>query len=70
MLATALVGVLLLACATEGWFGGKIGWVLRAPLLLAALMLIAPEGFTDMVGIAIAVGVFIVARMMRNAAPA
>ena len=70
VLATALIGVLLLACATEGWFGGKIGWVLRAPLLLAALMLIAPEGITDIVGIAIAIGVFLVARLMRNAAPA
>lgn len=70
VLATALVGVLLLACATEGWFGGRIGWMLRAPLFLAAIMLITPEGITDIIGIAIAVGVFLVARMMRNAAPA
>ena len=70
VLATALIGVLLLACATEGWFGGRIGWMLRAPLFLAAILLITPEGITDIIGIAIAVGVFLVARMMRNAAPA
>ena len=70
VLATALVGVLLLACATEGWFGGRIGWILRVPLFLAAILLIIPEGFTDMVGIALAVGVFIAARAMRAATPA
>jgi len=70
VLATALVGVLLLACATEGWFGGRIGWILRVPLFVAAILLIIPEGFTDMVGIALAVGVFIAARAMRAATPA
>ncbi len=70
VLATALIGVLLLACATEGWFGGRIGWVLRVPLFIAAILLIIPEGITDMVGIAIAVGVFIAARIMRTAATA
>ncbi len=70
VLATALVGVILLACATEGWFGRPIGWALRAPLFVAAILLIVPEAITDVVGLAIAAGVFVVARMTRGAAPA
>jgi TRAP transporter 4TM/12TM fusion protein len=70
VLATALVGVILLACATEGWFGRPIGWPLRVPLLVAAIMLIVPEGVTDLIGLAIAAATFLFARMTRGVAPA
>ncbi len=70
VLATALIGVILLACATEGWFGRPIGWPLRAPLLVAAIMLIVPEGVTDLIGLAIAAATFLFARMTRGVAPA
>jgi TRAP-type uncharacterized transport system fused permease subunit len=66
VLGTALVGVVLLACATEGWFGRPIGWGFRAPLLVASLCLMVPEPITDAVGLAIAAGVFLGARMVRN----
>jgi TRAP transporter 4TM/12TM fusion protein len=70
VLATALVGVILLACATEGWFGRPIGWTLRAPLFVAAILLIVPETVTDVVGLGIAAGIFVVARMTRGTAAA
>ncbi|WP_296579545.1 TRAP transporter permease [Phreatobacter sp.] len=70
VLATALVGVILLACATEGWFGRPIGWPLRAPLFVAAIMLIVPETITDIVGMGIAAGIFVVARMTRGTSAA
>ena len=70
VLATALIGVILLACATEGWFGRPIGWALRAPLLAAAILLIVPEGITDLIGLAIAAATFLFARMTRGVAPA
>jgi TRAP transporter 4TM/12TM fusion protein len=70
VLATALIGVILLACATEGWFGRPIGWPLRAPLLLASILLIVPEGITDLIGLAIAAATFLFARMTRGVAPA
>jgi TRAP transporter 4TM/12TM fusion protein len=66
VLGTALIGVVLLACATEGWFGRPIGWVFRAPLVIASLLLMVPEPITDVIGIAIAAAVFVVARMMRS----
>jgi TRAP transporter 4TM/12TM fusion protein len=62
VLATAIGGVLLLACATEGWFGRPIGWMFRLPLALAALLLIVPEGTTDLIGLAMAAGVALAAR--------
>ncbi|WP_439572864.1 TRAP transporter permease [Phreatobacter sp.] len=67
--ATAVIGVMLLACATEGWAGRPIGWLLRLPLLAGALFLIVPEGISDIIGIGIAVAVFAVARLMPGFAP-
>jgi TRAP-type uncharacterized transport system fused permease subunit len=67
--ATAVIGVMLLACATEGWAGRAIGWPLRAPLLVGAMFLIVPETISDVIGIGIAVAVFTVARLMPHVAP-
>lgn len=50
---TALIGVFMLASAVEGWFIGKPGDVLvRLLLLISAILLIIPGGFTDIIGIA------------------
>jgi TRAP transporter 4TM/12TM fusion protein len=66
VLGTALIGVVLLACATEGWFGRPIGWAFRAPLVIASLLLMVPEPITDAIGVAIAAAVFVAARTMRS----
>jgi TRAP transporter 4TM/12TM fusion protein len=56
-LASALFGVWLLACATEGWMLNRALPILLRPVAVtAAIMLMVPEGFTDLVGLAMAGG--------------
>ncbi|NKE43694.1 TRAP transporter fused permease subunit [Roseomonas frigidaquae] len=55
--ATAGCGVFLLACATEGWMlNGRLILPLRLVAGAAGLALMAPEGMTDLVGLAVGVG--------------
>jgi TRAP-type uncharacterized transport system fused permease subunit len=67
-LASASVGVVLLACATEGWLGGRLNWPLRAIALVAAVCLIAPGTITDLVGLALGAAVWAYARFLRRGA--
>jgi TRAP transporter 4TM/12TM fusion protein len=61
---TALIGTIALACGMQGWLWGKaIPWLLRVPLLLAALLLIKPGLYTDIVGAALLIGTFFVSRV-------
>lgn len=58
--ATASIGVFLLACATEGWMrNGPLSLVMRLLSGAAGIMLMVPEGFTDIAGLAIGVGLFL-----------
>ncbi|MCS6921435.1 MAG: TRAP transporter permease [Elioraea sp.] len=50
---TAFLGVVLLACATEGWLAGRLSWPLRVACGAAAVLCIIPEGYTDLFGIAL-----------------
>ncbi|MCR4426604.1 MAG: TRAP transporter permease, partial [Firmicutes bacterium] len=50
---TALVGVVALAGAIEGWFFGGLSWLRRLALGAAALLLIRPGLLTDMAGAAL-----------------
>ncbi|MFC4168270.1 TRAP transporter permease [Teichococcus aestuarii] len=51
--ATALAGVWMLACATEGWMlNGPLPWPLRLAAGLLGLSLMVPEGYTDLLGLA------------------
>ncbi|MBX3501044.1 MAG: TRAP transporter permease [Alphaproteobacteria bacterium] len=52
---TAMIGVWLLACATEGWFTERLAMFPRVLSGIAALALITPGAITDLVGIALAV---------------
>jgi TRAP-type uncharacterized transport system fused permease subunit len=56
--ATAALGVVLLAFATEGYMAGRLPWPLRLVSGVAALMCIVPEGLTDLAGIAIGGGLY------------
>jgi TRAP transporter 4TM/12TM fusion protein len=71
VVATAACGVALLACATEGWLGGRLGWPERAALFAAALLLITPDPVTDAIGLGMALAVLAVGwvRRRRPAAP-
>ncbi len=50
---TACAGVVLLACATEGWLLGPMAWPLRLLAGGAALLLMIPETLTDLGGLAL-----------------
>jgi TRAP-type uncharacterized transport system fused permease subunit len=51
--ATASAGVIMLACATEGWLLGPMAWPPRLLAGGAALLLMIPETLTDLGGLAL-----------------
>lgn len=55
--ATACVGVVLLACATEGWLIGRLALPLRLAAGAAALLLMTPEVWTDLAGLGLGAGI-------------
>lgn len=66
--ATASIGVVLLACATEGWMVSRLSVPLRLLAGAGALLLMTPEGITDLAGLAIGsllLGLQIAARARR-----
>jgi TRAP transporter 4TM/12TM fusion protein len=69
-LASAIVGVYFLACATEGWLNGPLGRIGRALLFLAAIGLMLPEIYSSIAGIVLGVGVFAYQRWRHGADPA
>jgi TRAP transporter 4TM/12TM fusion protein len=61
--ATASLGVWLLACATEGWMlNGALPLPLRLVSAAAGVALMVPEGWTDLGGLAVAVGLVLWSR--------
>jgi TRAP transporter 4TM/12TM fusion protein len=64
---SAAVGIYLLAAAVQAWFFGPINLVLRAVLLVGALGMIQGGWITDLVGLAIGVGVFIYQKRLIGA---
>jgi len=69
-LATAIVGVYMLACATEGWLNGPMSWPLRIIALAGALALMFPEIYTDIGGLVTAVAVHAYQRWRHGPNPA
>jgi len=65
--ATAALGVWLLACATEGWMlEGRLALPLRLAAAAAGLMLMVPEGWTDLAGLALGAALLL---RQRKASP-
>ncbi len=58
VVATALLGMYLLSAAVQGYYFGTIGVILRIVLLVAALSMIEGTWYTDLFGLAVAVGLF------------
>jgi TRAP-type uncharacterized transport system fused permease subunit len=52
-IVTATIGVYSLSIALSGYFLQKVGWWGRIPFGVAAILLIIPEFYTDMMGLAI-----------------
>jgi TRAP-type uncharacterized transport system fused permease subunit len=65
---TASIGVVLLACATEGWLGGPLSRPFQVIIGVAALCLIAPGSVSDIVGLVIGAGVWFYQRSQGGSA--
>ena len=68
---TALLGVVALAGAFQGWFLIKLGWMLRIALFVAAILLILPGMVSNLIGIALFAGLagYAFTRKKHRAAP-
>ena len=51
--ATAIIGIIALSAAVEGYFKSELNPLMRLILAAGAFMLILPEGMTDLLGIAV-----------------
>ncbi len=68
--ASATIGVVGLAAGLVGWFFHPVGWLARAYLIGAAVLLIVPGVWTDLIGLAMLVvagGVSLARRKRGNA---
>ncbi|MER1987197.1 MAG: TRAP transporter permease [Solibacillus sp.] len=50
---TAIIGIIALSAAAEGFFKSNLNWILRIILAAGALCLIIPETYTDIIGLII-----------------
>ena len=64
VVVSALLGIYLLSSAVQGWFFGLLGWPLRIVLAGAALSMIAAGWFTDAIGLAAGVLVWLIQKKM------
>ncbi len=60
---TAVIGITALAFASVGYWRGVLAWWQRVLLLACSVMLIAPEFYTDIGGLALLVFVLVMQRM-------
>jgi len=65
-MVTACAGVFLLACGIQGWFlGSGAVWFLRLALIVGALFMIEGGLVSDLIGVGVAVAVFLIQRLFR-----
>jgi TRAP-type uncharacterized transport system fused permease subunit len=69
-LASAILGVYFLACATEGWLNGPLGKFEGGVLGVAAIGLMLPELYSSIVGLVLGVAVFAYQRWRHGPNPA
>jgi TRAP transporter 4TM/12TM fusion protein len=65
---TAALGIYLLASSIQGWFFGRINWILRVLVLGAALGMIGGGLQSDIIGLSVAAVIFAVQRLLLNPA--
>jgi len=65
---TAGLGIYLLASSIQGWFFGRINWILRVLVLGAALGMIGGGLQSDIIGLSVAAVIFAVQRLLLNPA--
>ena len=69
---TSVLGILALGVGLEGYLKGNVPWPLRIIALAAGLFLIYPGTVSDLVGLAVVVGIFLFQTVThkKDAAPA
>ena len=67
--ATALIGVFLLAMSTIGFYKASMAWYLRVLAMGGALLLLIPGTKTDLTGLAILAVVHILQTMKAKKSP-
>ena len=67
---TAALGIYLLASSIQGWFFGRINWIVRVLVLGAALAMIGGGIQSDIIGLSVAAVVFAAQRLLLNPARA
>ena len=70
IIITSVIGMFAISAALEGYMTTKLNIVFRLALAAAGLMLIYPGTVTDVIGIAITAGIFVISRFNRSASPA
>lgn len=64
---TAVIGVYILAAAVQGWFFKKTAsWYSRIILLAASLFFMISGLFTDLIGLALIIGVILIQKYINN----
>ncbi len=59
VLISAIIGVVALGTAVEGYFYGNLNWLFRVLLFASAILLMVSGMFTDLVGFGVFMGIFI-----------
>lgn len=59
VVASTTIGLIALAAGLEGFFKTHLNPLLRVLLVVSALLLVVPEGYTDIIGLGLAIVIFI-----------
>lgn len=64
VVVSSCIGVVMIAAAVEGYLFGKLNWLLRAAAMAGALLLIDSGTITDVIGLALLVGVILYQKLI------
>ena len=56
---TGVIGIIGVASGFSGYFVNRLGWPLRVLAVVSGLLMVSPDYITDIVGIAIIIGIFV-----------
>ncbi len=67
VMVTALLGVYMLSSGVQAWFLGRAApWFLRIALVAAALLMISGGLVTDIIGIALGLGIYLAQNRLQR----
>ncbi|SFB22722.1 TRAP transporter, 4TM/12TM fusion protein [Lentibacillus halodurans] len=63
---TAIIGVIGIACASEGWMLRHTFWYERVTLFAGSLTMVIPEIYTDIIGVVTLVGIYLLQKHSKK----